>query len=347
MIICFQESQTGSDIVKLTADTEITQTGGHQSLLLTNLQKLEGSGKVASPNRDIVSAKDIVSGIISAANQKMLRANKTKKDSLDSVGNLKSRDKSPASRRYSEAILHGAVAMADSAARLIEHDYSMTSSMYDKPVKASPMDQLLMVKTESAPHLMETRDFSVMPTNTTVDRSESVPPLCISENVEDNDADSTLTEEKEDPEPDYSSPIYPFHDNNFRALIESEAETLEPEIETQSKMDHQNNSLSYTSVYDNNSYRSLFKSESVPRQLDQRDSNASSSYTPVYDNNVKSSLSPYNIKWSPKSSSIEMLTTLNGMQALCDDKDSVREKASSTHSRFLSQNYLTSGKYQT
>ena len=306
---------------------------------------MEGSGKVASPNREVVSAKDIVSGIISAANQKMLRANKTKKDSVDSVGNLKSSEKSPASRRYSEAILHGAVAMADSAARLIEHDYSMTSSMYDKPVKASPMDQLLMVKTESAPHLMETRDFSLTPTIITVDRSESVPPLCISESVEDIDADSTLREE---PEPDYSSPTYPFHDNNFRALIESESETLEPKIETHDKMDHQNNSLSYTSVYDNNSYRSLFKSESVPRQLDQRDSNASSSYTPVYDNNVKSSLLSYSSKWSPKSSSIEMLT-MNGTHALYEEKNPVRElvdvKGSSAHSRFLSQNYLSSGKY--
>jgi hypothetical protein len=221
----------------------------------------------------------------------------------------------------------------------------MTSSMYDKPVKASPMDQLLMVKTESAPHLVETQDFQLMPTNTTTDRSESVPPLCISESVEDNDADNTLTEE---PEPDYSSPSYPFHDKNFRALIESETETLEPEIETPGKMDHQNNSLSYTSVYDNNSYRSLFKSESVPRQLNQRDSNASSSYTPVYDNNVKSSLSSYSSsKWSPKSSSNEILT-LNGMKALYEEKDSNREcvdvKGSSAHSRFLSQNYLSAGK---
>ena len=83
---------------KLTADTEITETG-HQSLLLTNLQKLEAGGKVASPNREVVTAKDIVSGIISAANQKMLRANKNKKDSVDSGNVAKYQsDVSPASR---------------------------------------------------------------------------------------------------------------------------------------------------------------------------------------------------------------------------------------------------------
>ena len=86
------------EINKLTPDTEITQTG-HQSLLLTNLQKLEGSGKVASPNREVVTAKEIVSGIISAANQKMLRTNKNKKDSVDSGNVAKYQvDISPASR---------------------------------------------------------------------------------------------------------------------------------------------------------------------------------------------------------------------------------------------------------
>ena len=54
------------------AQNFITQTG-KESVLLTNLQKLEDSGKVQSPSRD-VSAKDIVTGIISAANRKMQRA---------------------------------------------------------------------------------------------------------------------------------------------------------------------------------------------------------------------------------------------------------------------------------
>merc|ERR1719187_961161 len=45
----------------------------NQSLMLANLHKLEDAGKVGSPKGD-VSAKDIVSSIISAANRKMLRA---------------------------------------------------------------------------------------------------------------------------------------------------------------------------------------------------------------------------------------------------------------------------------
>jgi len=40
-----------------------------------------------NPNRDLASAKDIMSGIISAANRKMLR-NKTKKDSVDTSCSL-------------------------------------------------------------------------------------------------------------------------------------------------------------------------------------------------------------------------------------------------------------------
>ncbi len=49
----------------------VTQTG-NAGLLLHNLQKLEEQGKMTSPGRD-VSAKDIMSGIISAANRKMHR----------------------------------------------------------------------------------------------------------------------------------------------------------------------------------------------------------------------------------------------------------------------------------
>ena len=53
----------------------------NQSLMLANLQKLEDAGKMSSPKGD-VSAKDIVSSIISAANRKMLRAaTKGKKES--------------------------------------------------------------------------------------------------------------------------------------------------------------------------------------------------------------------------------------------------------------------------
>jgi hypothetical protein len=35
---------------------------------------------------------------------------------------------SPTTRRYSEAILHGAVSMADSAARLIDSDYGVMTT---------------------------------------------------------------------------------------------------------------------------------------------------------------------------------------------------------------------------
>ena len=59
----------------------ITGSSRNQSLMLANLQKLEDSGKMSSPKGD-VSAKDIVSSIISAANRKMLRAaTKGKKES--------------------------------------------------------------------------------------------------------------------------------------------------------------------------------------------------------------------------------------------------------------------------
>ena len=58
----------------------------NQSLMLANLQKLEDSGKMSSPKGD-VSAKDIVSSIISAANRKMLRAaTKGKKESSVEFG---------------------------------------------------------------------------------------------------------------------------------------------------------------------------------------------------------------------------------------------------------------------
>ena len=50
----------------------LTQTA-NESLLLNNLQKLEESGKVVSPRQQEVSARDIVTGIISAANRKMQR----------------------------------------------------------------------------------------------------------------------------------------------------------------------------------------------------------------------------------------------------------------------------------
>ena len=67
------------DLVKLTDTSATGGVGGemaNQNVLLSNLQKLEDAGKMitgSNSNKD-VSAKDIVSGIISAANRKMLRA---------------------------------------------------------------------------------------------------------------------------------------------------------------------------------------------------------------------------------------------------------------------------------
>ena len=121
----------------LTPTKEFTQSGT-QSLLLSNLQKLEDARKVPanSANRENVSAKDIVTGIISAANRKMLRAatgsgNKPKKESTESSAIISAGDphsakqqhpvssdlkrvscddiRHPDSRRNSESVLHGAM----------------------------------------------------------------------------------------------------------------------------------------------------------------------------------------------------------------------------------------------
>ena len=107
---------------------EITHSFGSQRLLLSNLQKLEESGKmnVLSPSRDM-SAKDIVSGIISAANRKMLRAatggrDKAtgKKDSLDGeVGRPDHSKSNHSSRRNSESVLQNAMAIAAAVPQLV------------------------------------------------------------------------------------------------------------------------------------------------------------------------------------------------------------------------------------
>ena len=97
--------------------TTVLGTGiSNQSLMLANLQKLEDAGKMNSPKGD-VSAKDIVSSIISAANRKMQRGGvKGKKESsveCESHGergasmsrdNLKDGD---GTRRESESVIHG------------------------------------------------------------------------------------------------------------------------------------------------------------------------------------------------------------------------------------------------
>ena len=95
-------------------------------------QKLEDARKGLNPNRDNVSAKDIVSGIISAANRKMLRAatgsSKPKKDSGEtsvvpsaislpkvpstiSIADIRGAPR-PTSRRNSESVLQGGCVFA-------------------------------------------------------------------------------------------------------------------------------------------------------------------------------------------------------------------------------------------
>merc|ERR1719427_287963 len=104
----------------------------NQSLMLANLHKLEDAGKVGSPKGD-VSAKDIVSSIISAANRKMQRAAaKNKKESsveCDSErGSSVSRDRDShdgsrhEARRESEAVIHGALQIASVVPGLLGSD---------------------------------------------------------------------------------------------------------------------------------------------------------------------------------------------------------------------------------
>merc|ERR1719350_399823 len=98
----------------------------NQSLMLANLQKLEDSGKMSSPKGD-VSAKDIVSSIISAANRKMLRAaTKGKKESSVEFESERctsvSRDnlsETRDGRRESEAVIHGALQIASAVPGLM------------------------------------------------------------------------------------------------------------------------------------------------------------------------------------------------------------------------------------
>lgn len=68
-----EEHDENMELVKLTSGASAEES--NHSVLLSNLQKLEDAGKISVSNKSSdVSAKDIVSGIISAANRKMLRA---------------------------------------------------------------------------------------------------------------------------------------------------------------------------------------------------------------------------------------------------------------------------------
>lgn len=145
------------------ANLGIMQTGD-AGLLLHNLQKLEESGKMMSPGRD-VSAKDIMSGIISAANRKMHRHSKSsanKRDSLDyqhpqqqlqqmlqqqqamaaaaggSSSNL--RLEAPirpqsSSRRNSESVIHSAMTIVSAVPQLMGNSATANSSTSNIPAK--------------------------------------------------------------------------------------------------------------------------------------------------------------------------------------------------------------------
>lgn len=138
------------DLVKL---MDSGQTESNHGLLLSNLQKLEDSGKISSASAKDVSAKDIVSGIISAANRKMLRSqNKTssssnKKDSVESSKKLDTASlSSAASRRNSESVFHGAVAIAAAVPQLM---VNAGNSMSTSNLVTSTASQENLINVES------------------------------------------------------------------------------------------------------------------------------------------------------------------------------------------------------
>ena len=86
---------------------EVTGTNNHQSVMLANLHKLEDSGKLSSPKGD-VSAKDIMSSIISAANRKIKKTGKKENSTTDLEDLTRDRnDELSDSRRESESVIHG------------------------------------------------------------------------------------------------------------------------------------------------------------------------------------------------------------------------------------------------
>eukprot|EP00088_Acartia_fossae_P020083 TRINITY_DN2176_c0_g1_i7.p1 TRINITY_DN2176_c0_g1~~TRINITY_DN2176_c0_g1_i7.p1 ORF type:complete len:1038 (+),score=369.78 TRINITY_DN2176_c0_g1_i7:453-3116(+) len=110
-----------SDVTE--ASMEVTGTSNHQSVMLANLHKLEDAGKLSSPKGD-VSAKDIVSSIISAANRKIKKTGKKESSGtdLDELANLSSQsrhDELSDSRRDSESVIHGALQIASAVPGLL------------------------------------------------------------------------------------------------------------------------------------------------------------------------------------------------------------------------------------
>lgn len=90
------------------AGVQVTGSSNHQSVMLANLHKLEDAGKLSSPKGD-VSAKDIVSSIISAANRKIKKTGKKDASAtdLDELANQSRNDELSDSRRDSESVIHG------------------------------------------------------------------------------------------------------------------------------------------------------------------------------------------------------------------------------------------------
>ena len=142
-------SNKNMDLVKL---TEADQA--NHSVLLSNLQKLEDSGKMgtSSGSKD-VSAKDIVSGIISAANRKMLRAatgSQGKSSKKDSLGSNEAKTSkldisenhkhlTATSVRNSESVFHGAVAIAAAVPQLmVNAGNSMSTSNLPASTGSNP-----------------------------------------------------------------------------------------------------------------------------------------------------------------------------------------------------------------
>ncbi len=163
-------SQNNHKQSSMEPSTEIAQTS-NQSVLLSNLQKLEDAGKMVSPSRDI-SAKEIVSGILSAANRKVMRAatqGKTSKkesvsssssnsksqqklDTIDSSsnsanGSQNNNGKQPASRRNSESVFHGAMAIAAAVPQLMVNPSNSASTSNLPAAAANAVSAITAVAT--------------------------------------------------------------------------------------------------------------------------------------------------------------------------------------------------------
>ena len=110
---------------------------GNESQLMENLRKLEEAGKIGSPKGQDVSAKDIVSSIISAANRKMLKASSGKGKKESSVESERGSSMSRLEdgvRRESEAVIHGALQIAGALPGLVSSDdKDMSSSDGERP----------------------------------------------------------------------------------------------------------------------------------------------------------------------------------------------------------------------